>query len=182
MCSMVPTAFSPETSRTMSESLIDSSRYSRTAAIPTAISRPTSAARRVFSSGLGEMGEIGGTAGSAGKLIVFNGNTKNAGLGGRTALALKTWHHVVLVRDGHKVTVYLDGNPEPEIAGELESTLPGKSDEWFLGGRSDNFANFEGKLDEVALYQRSLTSGEIAAHYRTSGLPPRPPTPAAPPQ
>lgn len=75
-----------------------------------------------------------------------------------------------------------DGNPEPEIAGELESTLPAKSDECFLGGRSDNFPNFEGKHDEVVLYQRALTPAEIAAHYRACGLPPRPPTPAAPPQ
>ena len=117
---------------------------------------------------------IGGTAGSPGKLIVFNGNTKNAGLGGRTALALKTWHHIVFVRDGVKVAIYLNGNPEPEIAGDLESTVPAKADECFIGGRSDNFANFEGKLDEVAIYDRALTAAEVTAHFQVSGVAPAP--------
>ena len=40
----------------------------------------------------------------------------------------------------------------------------------FLGGRNDNFANLQGRLDEVALYDRALTPEEISAHYRSVKL------------
>ena len=54
----------PVTAWTSSGSLIASSRYSATAMIPTAIRRPRTAARSVFSSGRGEIGAGGATAGS----------------------------------------------------------------------------------------------------------------------
>jgi hypothetical protein len=62
--------------------------------------------------------------------------------------------------------VYLNGNVRPEIAGELEVTAPATAAHFFLGGRNDNVANFEGKLDEVAVYGRALTDEEVSAHYR----------------
>lgn len=115
---------------------------------------------------------IGGTqlSGHAGKLIFSTGNKLNQILVGRTVIERRTWHHVVLVRDGAKVTVYLDGNRESEISAEGASVLGEKWLEIFIGGRNDNVANFEGKLDEVAIYDRALSSEEVAAHYKASGL------------
>ncbi|HEV3146854.1 MAG TPA: LamG-like jellyroll fold domain-containing protein [Gemmataceae bacterium] len=105
---------------------------------------------------------IGGTAGPAGKLIFFNGNDKNQTLAGKTDLKLKEWYHVALVRDGKKVTVYLNG--KEEIAGEAENTVPEKS-LIFFGGRCDKFAGFEGKIDEAAIFNRALPAEEIAKHF-----------------
>jgi len=105
---------------------------------------------------------IGGTAGHAGKLIFFNGNDKNQVLAGKTDLKLKEWYHVALVRDGKKVTVYLNG--KEEIAGEAENTVPEKS-LIFFGGRCDKFAGFEGKIDEAAIFNRALSAEEIAKHF-----------------
>ena len=34
---------------------------------------------------------------------------------GKSAIAPRSWHHVALVRESNRVTVYLDGNSEPEI-------------------------------------------------------------------
>jgi hypothetical protein len=122
----------------------------------------------------GEHLGIGGTnrTDEVGRLIVFNGNQRNRVLGGRTQLALREWHHVALVREGRTVTVYLDG--KPELIGELESTLPPGEDSVFLGGRCDGFAGLEGKLDEVALYGRALSSEEVASHLKAGDLPATP--------
>jgi hypothetical protein len=102
---------------------------------------------------------IGGTHAHAGKLIFFNGNDRNQVLGGKTALGFRKWHHVVLVRDGKSVAVYLDG--KPEIEGEADVTMPKGEGTLFVGGRSDGFANFAGKIDEVAVYDRALTADEV---------------------
>lgn len=109
---------------------------------------------------------IGGTAGNPGKLIFFNGNERNQVLAGKRDLELRTWHHVVLTRDATKVRVYLDG--ALEIDGTAEISLPSGTGDLFLGGRCDSFAGLEGRLDEVAVYDRLLTADEIRAHW-TSG-------------
>ncbi len=81
------------------------------------------------------------------------------------------WHYVVLVRNGRAVTVYLNGKPEPEIAGEVDvKSLP--EQQLFFGGRHDHDSTLEGKLDDIAVYPRALTADEIAAHFRASGLTP----------
>jgi len=120
----------------------------------------------------GEHLGIGGTfrADLTSKLILFNGNESDELLVGRTSLALRAWHHVVLVREGTNVRVHLDGRPEPEIAGAFTQTVPPGEQNVFIGGRNDGLFNFEGKLDEVALYPRALAPGEIAAHYKASAV------------
>ena len=118
---------------------------------------------------------IGGTHADAvpGCLFVYNGNTAKGLISGKTKLALKQWHHVVLNRTGKRLQVFLDG--KPEIEGDLDITHTPK-DQWFIGGRSDNLFNFEGKIDEVAFYNDALTADETAAHYKASGM--TPPAPA----
>ncbi len=120
----------------------------------------------------GEHLGIGGTvqANAAGRLILFNGNERNELLVGRTTLELRTWHHVVLVRDGEAARVYLNGRSDPEITGRLSSTVPPGVNTFFLGGRNDGKFNFEGKLDEVAVYPRALKTEEIGAHYQAAQL------------
>jgi len=108
---------------------------------------------------------IGGTHSAAGKLIFCNGNLRDEMLQGTRDIPLRTWTFVSLVRDGRKVAVYLNGAAQPELSGELTPGCDPACVELFLGGRSDNFANFEGKLDEVAAYDRVLPAAELAAHY-----------------
>ena len=128
----------------------------------------------------GEHLGVGGThrANAQGRLMLFNGNSQDQLLVGKTPLTLKHWHHVVLVREGTKVRVHLDGQAQPDMEGELPVVVPG--DALFIGGRADNFANWEGKLDEFAVFDRALTADEIAVLYKASGLKPPPITAAAP--
>ena len=108
---------------------------------------------------------IGGThtKQAKGKLLFYNGDARGEVLTGKTELKLRTWYHVACVREGKRVTVYLNG--APELAGAAESVPGARGAEIFIGGRNDNFANFEGKIDEAALYSRALTAKDVAAHY-----------------
>ncbi|QOV91360.1 PVC-type heme-binding CxxCH protein [Humisphaera borealis] len=120
----------------------------------------------------GESLGIGGTdatLNAAGKLFIYNGDGAKKTLVGRTPLSFKAWNHVVFVRAGARVHVYLNGNADPEISGELESTVNGAGT-IFLGGRNDSFTNLEGKLDEAAIYDRALTGTEAAAHFRAAAV------------
>jgi hypothetical protein len=103
---------------------------------------------------------IGGTNSHSGTLIVFNGNERRQLLAGSTTIEPKKWHHVVMTRDGPTVTVYLDG--KLDIQGAIDATTPAGCKDWFLGGRSDRFANFEGKIDEAAFFDRVLSAKEVA--------------------
>ena len=114
----------------------------------------------------GEHLGIGGTHAHAGKLIFFNGNEPNEIVAGETALQPKAWHHIAFVRDGEEVHIYLNGRLDGR--GTAKKALPANAHELFIGGRNDNFANFEGKLDEAAIYNRSLTADEIAAHFKAA--------------
>lgn len=109
-----------------------------------------------------------------GRLFFSNGDARHEPLRGRTALGFRKWHHVVLVRDGANVRVHLDGNASPDLEGSADWTLADGVGSALVGGRSDNAANFEGRIDEVAVYDRALPPAEIAAHFKISGrIPPR---------
>jgi len=116
-------------------------------------------------SALGDHLGIGGNhpAVPAGRLFFFTGNEVGRVVPGETRLSFRDWHHVVLVREEDKVTVYLDG--KKEIVAEAPWTIPASDGEIFLGGRSDGLFGLEGKLDEVALYPVALTGEQVAAHF-----------------
>ncbi|MBP7951041.1 MAG: c-type cytochrome [Verrucomicrobiales bacterium] len=122
----------------------------------------------------GEHLGIGGTfrPDITGRLILFNGNERDEVLAGKTILALQQWHHVAFVREGENVRVHLDGKAAPEISGRLPHTVPGGISDVFFGGRSDGLFNWEGKLDEAAIFDRALTPEEITAHHAASGRTP----------
>ena len=116
---------------------------------------------------------IGGTHSSTGRLFFYNGNHLAQSSAGGTRIPKGTWNHVVLIRQGEDVRVHLNGRKEPEFSGRAKIGYPAQgSGQVFIGGRNDNFANFTGRIDQVAVYDRPLRPEEFAAHYAASGLPP----------
>jgi uncharacterized iron-regulated protein len=84
---------------------------------------------------------------------------------------------VALVRDGESLRVHLDGAAEPELvakwpqAGSLAATSRAAqtvtvahrhSEQFFFGGRPDGVDNWEGRLDELSVFDRALTPAELA--------------------
>ncbi len=109
----------------------------------------------------GEHFGIGGTATTPGVLI-FQPGTKDPVVGS-TPLERWSWNQVALVRDGGRVRVYLNGGEKPEIDVEADYDPKMHIPSCFIGGRSDNEANWEGRIDEVALFDKPLSADQIAA-------------------
>lgn len=112
--------------------------------------------------GLGAAGDhlgVGGTSGHAGKLIFLHGSDPGTIAAGRTEIPRWEWRHVVLVRDGEAVRVYLNGQLEIETT--APAGFPAGFDRVFVGGRSDRNDSWEGRIDEAAIFDRPLTAEEV---------------------
>ena len=48
--------------------------------------------------------------------------------------------------------IYLNFDEKPVISGLASVTRPAGCSDVFLGGRSDNFANFEGRIADAAIF------------------------------
>ncbi|QDV12158.1 Neutral/alkaline non-lysosomal ceramidase [Rosistilla oblonga] len=110
-------------------------------------------------SSFGEHLGIGGTATDPGKLIFVNGDGKP--VTGQTTLERWSWNHVVMTRSGDKVRVYLNGSKQPEIETTAAAASVSQVGDLFIGGRSDNDSNFEGRIDEVAIFDRALEPAQL---------------------
>lgn len=104
---------------------------------------------------------LGGTATQPGKLIFLQGDAPAQPLVGRTKIPRWSWNQAVLVRSGPAVRVYLNGHPDPEIEANLAASPLTACDQWFVGGRCDNESNWEGRLDEIAIFDRALSPDEV---------------------
>jgi hypothetical protein len=87
-----------------------------------------------------------------GRLLFYNGDEKAELLVGGPVIEPKTWNHVRLVRRGDQVQVYLNFDEAPIISGRVSVTRPEDCRDLFIGGRSDNFANLEGRVADAAIF------------------------------
>ena len=102
---------------------------------------------------------IGGSQTAAGKLLFGESH-------GVAVLPLRTWTHVVFVREGHRVRVHLNGAEGPDID---TTATPSAAGRLLVGGHAERNFNFEGRIDEVAVYPRALPAAELQRHYRAAG-------------
>ena len=115
---------------------------------------------------------LGGTHSHGGRLFLFNGNQKDQLVAGSTQIISGSWSHVVMVRQNQRVMLYLNGDPKPEIDEDLPVSFPTGCEDFLIGGRNDNFANLQGMLEEIALYDRALLPKEVQAHFAAAGVKP----------
>tara|TARA_Y100000588_G_scaffold366671_1_gene432642 strand:+ start:6601 stop:8697 length:2097 start_codon:yes stop_codon:yes gene_type:complete len=88
-------------------------------------------------------------------LLLFNDGENSHH--GKTTVKRWAWQQVAMVRKGEGIRVYLDGGLE--IEAKAKATL--QAEDFFIGGRNDNDSNWEGRLDEVAVFDRALTPDEV---------------------
>ncbi len=94
------------------------------------------------------------------------------------AITDSEFHHVAVTRSGGTVTFYVDG--VAETAGPFANTFSFFTNA-AIGSRADStdpFWAFQGRIDEVAVYNRPLTSGEVQSLVVSSFPPAIAPSPA----
>lgn len=76
-----------------------------------------------------------------------------------------SWHHVVGTFDGHTLAVYIDGSRATTSA--VSGTIrPSTGTNLMIGADPiDPARKFTGAIDEVRVYKRALSAGEVAALY-----------------
>ena len=101
---------------------------------------------------------IGGTATKSGAIIFQHGNDDP--ITSAQTLARWTWNRITIVRSSDRVQLFINGQRKPAIDTQCKATGAGIKS-MFIGGRSDNDSNWEGRIDEVAIFDRVLTPQEL---------------------
>jgi hypothetical protein len=83
--------------------------------------------------------------------------------GSGPAVTLNAWNHVAAVMNGQSVTLYVNG---ASVSGTLPQMPDLHSLNLALGGTDYPGRFFNGMLDEVRIWSRAFTDGEILSHQR----------------
>ena len=83
------------------------------------------------------------------------------------ALAVNTWTHLAATFDGAMVRLYVNG---ALVASQAQTTpLAPMTGTLQIGGNSSANVFFAGRIDEVRIYNRALSAGEIQAEMNVRG-------------
>ena len=85
---------------------------------------------------------------------------------GGSVLPQKTWRHVVVTADGVQLQLYEDGKLVASTPCAAMATS--ESDPIWFGTNASTTQVWDGRIDEVTLFDRALSEEEIAALYRTA--------------
>ena len=106
----------------------------------------------------GEHLGIGGKDFHAGKFILLAGGQLTTG---SAEIPRWTWTQIVMTVANNEIKVFVNGSDYPDVvAPATVNQLP--LDRLFIGGRCDHASNWEGRIDEVAIFDRILSQPERA--------------------
>jgi len=118
------------------------------------------------------------TTGQADYDLYFSSNTLNWRMQDDTATAngassTGTWYHIVLVRDlgAETMTLYIDSVAQNDVGSSTATTVTGNDNEemqlarYYYGTTAGGY--FDGIIDEVGIWTRALTSGEVGELYNS---------------
>ena len=86
-----------------------------------------------------------------------------------TKISTINWTHITTTYNGTALSIYINGKLETfnsTISGQIVSN----DDSVYIGAESGSVSNFDGIIDEVAIYNRSLSAEEILKRYERGVL------------
>jgi hypothetical protein len=94
----------------------------------------------------------------------YIGNSSTTRLRSSSTLSLHTWHHVTATYNGSLMAIYINGSLD-NSAPYSNGILPFSGDLYIGGPYSSGSNFFNGTIDELAIYNRSLSEDEVFDHY-----------------
>ena len=100
------------------------------------------------------------------RATVRNSDGNLVSVSGTASVALQSWRHIVMTVDGQRFALYEDGR--------LVASAPclplaeSKSDALWFGTDADGLNLWDGRIDEVALFDRALSDVEVAELYQAA--------------
>jgi hypothetical protein len=93
--------------------------------------------------------------------VLYNYNTINSGT---AVLTAGQWHHIAYTADATTETIYVDG----QVVASEPVQYAGMSNTYnlYIGGSGGGGEQVNGRMDEAAMWNRTLTSTEISDLYR----------------
>jgi len=93
-----------------------------------------------------------------------NGSDWQSAATSTAALALSSWQHVACTYDGDELRVYVNGASSGRE--KVSSDVANTANVWRFGDDASNaYGDYNGKMDEVRVYNRALQPREIALLY-----------------
>ncbi len=117
---------------------------------------PKNSPQNVFYNGTVTQNGYGIQLSQTGEIQIYLGNLGS--LSTQKTLSTVGWQHIALVRDSGVWKVYLNGSEVKSISGFVPYTPTGN---FYLGYQSNLYNYLFGSLDEIAFYNRPLSSIEI---------------------
>ena len=96
-------------------------------------------------------------------LSYFNINGIDIDLYSTKKIPIGTWTHIATTYNGTALAIYINGKFEASTA--ASGQLVANNDNVYIGAESGITSNFDGIIDEVAVYNRSLAADELLARY-----------------
>ncbi|MCD4830861.1 MAG: prepilin-type N-terminal cleavage/methylation domain-containing protein [Anaerohalosphaeraceae bacterium] len=88
--------------------------------------------------------------------VIFELNNSNLVSGAGSELSIGKWHHIAAVRDGTTRKIYIDG--QEDVSGTYAPAIGTTTGVLTIS----RIASFDGRMDDVRLYNTALSAAEIA--------------------
>ena len=100
------------------------------------------------------------------KLNIGGGRDNRFTVEAREPLAVEAWSHLAMTYDGDSFRLFVNGKPagEKQVGRQRKPGTRGLA----FGRRQDNFGDgyhFRGEIDEIRLYDRALSAGQIRSRF-----------------
>lgn len=103
--------------------------------------------------------------GSSNQVMVYLDNFPAQFVQSTRAVNDNTWHHVVWTSNGTTSLLYIDGTLDATATGAARTA---ENHQAWIGYDDSNLAFFSGSIDEVVVYQSTLTAARVLAHYNAA--------------
>lgn len=99
-------------------------------------------------------------------LLQIQDGTNSASVTSTGTVTAGSWNHVVGTYDGSSLKIYLN-NSSPDSTSTTLIPYSGVTAGNYLGARWDNIFNYDGRIDEFALWSKTLDASEVGSLYNS---------------